>query len=88
MALLLYLEIKRIRFIISGITLQTKESTEKCLQAGSELKLEGVTIYPYPALKREEVKNKKDETQNIKKDNRNLYLTKEGGNILFCKIFL
>ena len=64
--------------------LQTKESAEKCLQAGTELTLSGSVIYPYPALKREEVKNKKEETKNVKKDNRNLYLVKEGGNIFFC----
>lgn len=56
---------------------QNKEDAEKCLSAGTELKLNLNILDPHPALKRAEAEKMKEKTKE-KKDNRNLYLVKEG----------
>ncbi|XP_054259765.1 RNA-binding protein 28-like [Macrosteles quadrilineatus] len=56
---------------------KNKEDAEKCLAAGTELKLNGSILDPHPALKRSDIQNINDKSKD-KKDNRNLYLVKEG----------
>lgn len=59
----------------------TKESADECLKAGTELKLNDQILDVYPALNRQDILNKKQQQKdqnNSQKDNRNLYLIKEG----------
>jgi hypothetical protein len=61
--------------------LQTKESAELCLAAGTELSLLDHTLDVYRALNKDQLQQKanlKHEVQKSK-DSRNLYLIKEGG---------
>uniref|UniRef100_A0A1B6MTY9 RRM domain-containing protein n=1 Tax=Graphocephala atropunctata TaxID=36148 RepID=A0A1B6MTY9_9HEMI len=59
------------------VKFKEKDDAEKCLSAGTELTLKGNILDPHPALKRGDVQKLNDKTKE-KKDNRNLYLTKEG----------
>lgn len=47
------------------------------MSAGTELTLNGNILDPHPALKRTDAQKLQDKTK-VKKDNRNLYLVKEG----------
>lgn len=50
-----------------------------CLRAGTEFKLLNAILDPCPALTREDIKQKTTEkNKKVEKDNRNLYLLKEG----------
>uniref|UniRef100_A0A1B6GH73 RRM domain-containing protein n=1 Tax=Cuerna arida TaxID=1464854 RepID=A0A1B6GH73_9HEMI len=59
------------------VKFKKKDDAEKCLSSGTELTLKGTILDPHPALKRSEVQKLNDKPKE-KKDNRNLYLTKEG----------
>lgn len=61
---------------------QNEEDAEKCLQAGTELTLLGNILDCHKALNRDDLKSKTDKKIEEKKDSRNLYLVKEGGNAL------
>lgn len=52
---------------------------EKCLLAGTELRMHDQIIEAHKALRRNEVENKKNLKEQRIKDSRNLYLIKEGG---------
>ncbi|KAJ8675423.1 hypothetical protein QAD02_011209, partial [Eretmocerus hayati] len=54
------------------------EDAEKCLAAGTELKLHDQVLDPHKALHRKEVVEKNEEKKKKLKDSRNLYLVKEG----------
>ncbi|XP_058806860.1 RNA-binding protein 28-like isoform X2 [Phymastichus coffea] len=54
------------------------EDAEKCLAAGTELKLHDQILDPHKALNRKEVTEKKEDKKKKMKDSRNLYLVKEG----------
>lgn len=58
------------------------EDAEKCLSAGTELKLNNQILDPHKALHRSEVNEKNQEKTKKEKDSRNLYLVKEGGKII------
>ena len=63
---------------------QTKEAADKCLAAGaSELRIGSGVLDPHPALDKRQLQKKFDDkkTETAKKDNRNLFLIKEGGEI-------
>lgn len=69
--------------------MQHIEDAEKCLLAGTELRLRDQIIDTHRALHKNEVGNKKSLKEQRIKDTRNLYLVKEGGNdtyILLCYI--
>lgn len=60
--------------------MQNIEDAEKCLQAGTELKLHDNILDCHKALERDELsKNSNMKKGEIHKDSRNLYLVKEGG---------
>lgn len=63
-----------------NILLQHVEGAEKCLSAGTELRLRGQIIEAHKALHRKEIEDKKNLKEKRIKDSRNLYLIKEGGN--------
>ncbi|OXU24591.1 hypothetical protein TSAR_011042 [Trichomalopsis sarcophagae] len=54
------------------------EDAEKCLSAGTELRIHDQVLDPHRALHRNEVKEKSEEKKKKVKDSRNLYLVKEG----------
>ncbi|XP_011500807.1 PREDICTED: RNA-binding protein 28 [Ceratosolen solmsi marchali] len=54
------------------------EDAEKCLAAGTELKIHDQVLDPHKALHRDEIKVKAEQKKNTVKDSRNLYLVKEG----------
>ncbi|XP_057329594.1 RNA-binding protein 28 [Microplitis mediator] len=54
------------------------EDAEKCLSAGTELRIQNQVLDPHPALDRNEVTNGKSLKSQRIKDSRNLYLVKEG----------
>lgn len=58
--------------------LQTKESADMCLNAGTTFKLMEQILDPQPALSRNEIQQKKDSSKKEPRDSRNLYLAKEG----------
>uniref|UniRef100_A0A1B6CES8 RRM domain-containing protein n=1 Tax=Clastoptera arizonana TaxID=38151 RepID=A0A1B6CES8_9HEMI len=53
------------------------KSAEKCLSSGTELTIKGVVLDPHPALRRSDL-SCKQQNEMKQKDNRNLYLVKEG----------
>ncbi|KAI4463916.1 rna-binding motif protein 14b [Holotrichia oblita] len=55
-----------------------KEDAEKCLQAGTELTLQGNILDCHPALHKQDLQQKEKEGKTKQKDSRNLYLVKEG----------
>jgi hypothetical protein len=61
--------------------LQTKESAELCLAAGTELTLLDQTLDVFKALNKDQLQQKTDPKHEVhkNKDSRNLYLVKEGG---------
>lgn len=65
--------------------LQTKESAQQCLAAGTELTLLGQTLDVHEALNKEQIQQKADLKHGVQKskDGRNLYLVKEGGKYLY-----
>ncbi|XP_017892988.1 RNA-binding protein 28 [Ceratina calcarata] len=61
------------------VKFKTVEDAEKCLSAGNELEMDDQILEAHRALDRNEVENKANLKQrNKQKDNRNLYLVKEG----------
>lgn len=58
--------------------IQTKESADMCLNAGTAFKLLDQILDPQPALTRNEIQQKKDTKKKQPSDSRNLYLAKEG----------
>nr|XP_031846783.1 RNA-binding protein 28 [Nomia melanderi] len=54
------------------------EDAEKCLAAGKELEIDDQIIEAQRALDRNEIENRANSKQPKQKDNRNLYLVKEG----------
>lgn len=58
--------------------MQTKESADMCLKAGTSFKLLDQILDPQAALSRNEVLQKKETKQKQPTDSRNLYLSKEG----------
>lgn len=61
------------------VKFKTIEDAEKCLTAGNELEMDDQVLEAHRALDRNEVENKANLKQrNKQKDNRNLYLVKEG----------
>ncbi|XP_024883836.1 RNA-binding protein 28-like [Temnothorax curvispinosus] len=60
------------------VKFQHVEDAEKCLSAGTELRLRGQILDTHKALHRKEVEDKKNLKENRMKDSRNLYLIKEG----------
>lgn len=65
--------------------MQDVEDAEKCLSAGTELTLMGNILDCHRAINKNDLENKKTPKQ--KKDARNLYLVKEGGNSKWGKIY-
>lgn len=65
------------------------EDAEKCLAAGTELKLNDQILDPHRALHRTEINDKNQEKTKKEKDSRNLFLVKEGGKfkLLIAKSF-
>ncbi|KAI4463913.1 rna-binding motif protein 14b [Holotrichia oblita] len=55
-----------------------KEDADKCLQAGTELTLQGNILDCHPALHKQDLQQKEKEGKTKQKDSRNLYLVKEG----------
>ncbi|GJQ77286.1 hypothetical protein Trydic_g20709 [Trypoxylus dichotomus] len=55
-----------------------KEDADKCLQAGTELTLQGNILDCHPALHKLDLDKKEKEKKAKQKDSRNLYLVKEG----------
>ncbi|XP_012279584.1 protein timeless homolog [Orussus abietinus] len=60
------------------VKFQNVEDAEKCLLAGTELRLHDQILDPYRALPRNEIQEKKSLKERRIKDTRNLYLVKEG----------
>lgn len=58
--------------------LQTKESADMCLNAGTEFKLMDQVLDPHPALSRNEVNQMSETKKKQPRDTRNLFLAKEG----------
>lgn len=58
---------------------QNVEDAEKCLTAGTELKLFDQILDPHRALHKNEVTERNNLKSEKVKDSRNLYLVKEGG---------
>lgn len=58
--------------------MQTKESADMCLNAGTSFKLLDQILDPQPALSRNEIQQKKSGDTKPQRDSRNLYLAKEG----------
>lgn len=57
----------------------TKESADLCLQAGTEFKLLDAVLDPHPAMTRNDIKTKHEQSKKKEvADSRNLYLIKEG----------
>lgn len=54
------------------------EDSEKCLSAGTELRLHDAILEPYKALSRKCIMDKNNLKNKKEKDSRNLYLVKEG----------
>ncbi|KAI4495694.1 hypothetical protein M0802_008529 [Mischocyttarus mexicanus] len=54
------------------------EDSEKCLSAGTELRLHDAILEPYRALSRKCIMDKKNLKNKKEKDSRNLYLVREG----------
>lgn len=65
---------------------QNVEDAEKCLAAGTELKIHDQVLDPHKALHRNEVNEKNKEKKTKVKDSRNLYLVKEGGKSIINTI--
>lgn len=55
------------------------EDAEKCLSAGTELRLFDQVLDPHRALHKNEVEDQKNFKSEKIKDSRNLFLVKEGG---------
>lgn len=68
--------------IKNNYILQNVEDAEKCLAAGTELKLHDQILDPHRALHRNEVNEKNRDKKKKDKDSRNLYLVKEGGKFI------
>ncbi len=67
--------------------LKNKMHADKCVESG-ELKLKGSVMEAMPALEKKALNKDRDKHPDKKKDNRNLYLVKEGGILAkFVKIF-
>ncbi|XP_012255733.2 RNA-binding protein 28 [Athalia rosae] len=60
------------------VKFQHLEDAEKCLSAGTELRLHDQVLDPHKALDRNEIQNKSELKKQKATDSRNLYLVKEG----------
>ncbi|XP_046748150.1 RNA-binding protein 28 [Diprion similis] len=60
------------------VKFQHMEDAEKCLSAGTELRIHDQTLDPHKALNRNEVQDKSELKKQKVTDSRNLYLVKEG----------
>lgn len=78
----------KLHILLFSVILQNKIHADQCLELKLELKLNGTLMQVFPALEKKKIMNKAlNKHPDKKKDNRNLYLVKEGGTYqLFANI--